>query len=85
MYRGTHQDQMKTKKESFESFDLKKEEDAEDSGKANEDEGGKRETDPFQRALGDREGEHSPFLWLDGTLQCFNILDLYDYKLILFF
>ena len=54
-------------------FDLKKEEDAEDGGKANEDEGGKGETDSFQRALRDRKGEHPPLVWLDKVLQCFNI------------
>ena len=69
----------KLKKESFESFDLKKEEDAEDGGKANEDEGGKGETDSFQRALRDCKGEHPTLVWLEKVLQCFNCLGIYIY------
>ena len=42
-----------------ESFDLKKEEDAEDGGKSDEEENGEGESDPFEGSLRDCKREHS--------------------------
>ena len=44
--------------------DLKKEEDGGDGGKANEQEDGEGEADPFQGTLRDRKREHSSLVWI---------------------
>ena len=60
-----------------EVFDLKKEEDTEDGGKADEEESGEGESDPLEGALRDRKREHSPLVWVDfPTSQCFRSLKL---------
>ena len=50
-----------------ESFDLKKEEDAEDGGKSDEEENGEGESDPFEGSLRDCKREHSSLVWVDKT------------------
>ena len=55
------------KKIKKESFDLKKEEDAEDGGKSDEEENGEGESDPFEGSLRDCKREHSSLVWVDKT------------------
>ena len=57
-----------------ESVDLKKEEDAEDGGKSDEEENGEGESDPFEGSLRDCKREHSSLVW--GNLQRFRYLEL---------
>ena len=56
------------KKDIFHCFlmrrDLKKEEDGGDDGKADEQEDGDGEADPFQGTLRDRKREHSSLVWI---------------------
>ena len=59
-----------------ESFDLKKEEDAEDGGKSDEEENGEGESDPFKGSLRDCKREHSSLVWVDGNMQCFRYFEL---------
>ena len=74
---GEHQDQMqgkveiltwikkRTKAKAKAKVDLKKEEDAEDGGKADEEKGGEGKADSFQRSLWDRKREHLPLVWVE--------------------
>ena len=51
--------EIRCKKIKKESFDLKKEKNAEDGGKSDEEENGEGESDPFEGSLRDCKREHS--------------------------